>query len=61
MKSRKQKNFDEVREQVKQGLMEKEHQEVMENWEDDLLQSSGFVVYEEILKEALAEQKSSGV
>jgi parvulin-like peptidyl-prolyl isomerase len=55
MESRKQTAFEEVREQVKRNLMEKEHQKVMVNWEDDLLRSSGFVVYDQALKEVLPE------
>jgi hypothetical protein len=55
MESRKQTTFEEVREQVKSNLMEKEHQKVMVNWEDDLLRSSGFVVYDQALKEVLDE------
>ena len=35
--------------------MDKEHQKVMEKWEDDLLRSAGFVVYDQVLKEAQAE------
>jgi hypothetical protein len=53
MESRKQTTFEEVREQVKSNLMEKEHQKVMVNWEDDLLRSSGFVVYDQALREVL--------
>jgi len=50
----------EVREQVKMELMDQEHQQVMGKWEDDLLKSVGFTVYDQILKEALAEQESTG-
>ncbi len=53
VESRKQTTFEEVREQVKRNLMEKEHQKVMVNWEDDLLRSSGFVVYDQALMEVL--------
>lgn len=35
--------------------MDQEHQKVMENWENGLLKSSGFVVYDQTLKEVLAE------
>ncbi len=55
MESRKRMVFEEVREQVKQNLMDKEHQEVMKDWEDDLLRSAGFVVYGQTIKEVLAE------
>jgi len=55
MESRKQLTLDEVRERVKKDLMDQEHQKVMENWEDDLLKSAGFVVYDQTLKEVLAE------
>jgi parvulin-like peptidyl-prolyl isomerase len=55
MESRKQIIFEEVREQVKKELMDKEHQKVMEKWEDDLLRSAGFVVYDQTIKEVLAE------
>lgn len=55
MESRKQLTFDEVRERVKEDLMDQEHQKIMENWEDDLLKSAGFVVYDQTLKEVLAE------
>jgi parvulin-like peptidyl-prolyl isomerase len=54
MESRKGIPFEEVREQVKRDLMVKEHQKVMEKWEDDLLRSAGFVVYEAALEQALA-------
>jgi hypothetical protein len=39
--------------------MEKEHQKVMAKWEDDLLRSSGFLVYDQALKEVLAEAATS--
>jgi hypothetical protein len=55
MVNKKQATFDEVRERVKQDLMHKEHQKVMKNWEDDLLKSAGFVIYDQILEEVLAE------
>jgi len=57
MESRKQATFDEVRQRVKQDLMEKEHQKVMVNWEDDLLKSAGFTLYEKPLKELLAAEE----
>ncbi len=55
MESRKQITFEEIREQVKKELMDKEHEKVMEKWEDDLLRSAGFVVYDQTTKEVLAE------
>jgi parvulin-like peptidyl-prolyl isomerase len=57
MKSRKQLTFEKVRELVKKDLMAKEHQKVMENWQDDLLRSAGFIVYDRPLQEVLAETK----
>jgi len=56
MESRKEIPFEEVREEVKKDLMVKEHQKVMEKWEDDLLRSAGFVVYEGNLQETLAKE-----
>ena len=53
MENRKKVAFDEIRDRVKQDLMNKEHQKVMENWEDDLLKTANFVVYENPLEEAL--------
>jgi hypothetical protein len=35
--------------------MEKDHQKVMVKWEDDLLRSARFVVYDQTLKEVLTE------
>ena len=55
MEGRKQVIFEEVREQVKQNLMDREHEKVMEKWEDDLLRSAGFVVYDQTTEEVLAE------
>ena len=55
MEGRKQLKFEEVREQVKEDLMNKKHQKVMVNWEDDLLKSAGFVVYDQALKKVLTE------
>jgi hypothetical protein len=51
--------FEEVREKVKEDLYAGEHQKVMENWEDELLQSAGFVLYDQVLEELLAETKAS--
>jgi len=59
MENRKQLTFEEVKEQVKEDLMNKEHQKVMVSWEDDLLKSAGFVVYDQALKEVLAEAEKS--
>jgi peptidyl-prolyl cis-trans isomerase D len=59
MEDKKQLIFEEVKEQVKQDLMNKEHQKVMENWEDNLLKSAGFVVYDQTLKEMLVETEKS--
>lgn len=56
MESRKQLTFEEVREAVKKDLMDKEHEKVMENWEDDLLRSAGFLIYDENVEQVLAEQ-----
>jgi parvulin-like peptidyl-prolyl isomerase len=53
MQSRKKATFEEIRDRVKQDLTNKEHQKVMENWEDDLLKTANFVVYENPLEEAL--------
>jgi parvulin-like peptidyl-prolyl isomerase len=55
MEGRKQLTFDEVREAVKKDLMDKKHGKVMVDWEDDLLRSAGFLIYDKVLKEALAE------
>jgi parvulin-like peptidyl-prolyl isomerase len=55
MEKRKQIDFEEIREQVKKDLIAKEHQKVMEGWEDDLLESAGFAIYDQALEEALAE------
>jgi parvulin-like peptidyl-prolyl isomerase len=59
MESRKQLTFEEVREKVKEDLYAGEHQKVMDNWEDELLQSAGFVLYDQVLEELLAETKGS--
>jgi peptidyl-prolyl cis-trans isomerase D len=59
MESRKQPAFEEVREQVKEDLHADKHQKVMENWEDELLQSAGFMLYDQVLEELLAETKAS--
>ncbi|MFQ6078688.1 MAG: peptidylprolyl isomerase, partial [Thermodesulfobacteriota bacterium] len=59
MESRKEIPFEEVKEEVKRGLMAQEHQKVMEKWEDDLLRSAGFVVYGGNLQETLAKEPAS--
>lgn len=59
LESRKQSTLAEVREKVKKDLHAGEHQKVMENWEDELLQSAGFVLYDQVLEELLAETKAS--
>jgi parvulin-like peptidyl-prolyl isomerase len=59
MESRKQPTLAEVREKVKEDLYAGEHQKVMENWEDELLQSAGFVLYDQVLEDLLAESKAS--
>lgn len=55
MEERKQKTFEEIKEQVKRDLMDKKHEDVMEDWEKGLLRTTGFVVYDQPLREALAE------
>ena len=57
MESRKQLEFEEVREQVKQDLLAKEHEGIMENWEDNLLKSAGFAIYDKPLRELLAKNQ----
>ncbi|CAB1060376.1 hypothetical protein D1BOALGB6SA_5142 [Olavius sp. associated proteobacterium Delta 1] len=59
LESRKQLAFEEVREKVKEDLYAGEHQKVMENWEDELLETAGFVIYDQVLEELLAETKAS--
>ena len=51
--------FEDVREKVKEDLYAGEHQKVMENWEDELLQTAGFKIYDRILEELLTETKAS--
>ncbi|UCD78240.1 MAG: peptidyl-prolyl cis-trans isomerase [Desulfobacterales bacterium] len=58
MESRKQLVFEEVREKVKEDLHADKHQKVMENWEDNLLQSAGFLIYSQVLEELLAGTKA---
>ncbi len=58
MESRKQLNFEDIREQVKQDLYTKEHEGIMESWQDNLLKSAGFVIYGRPLQEMLAETKT---
>lgn len=57
MESRKQLEFENVREQVKKDLFAKEHEGVMNNWEDNLLKSAGFVIYDKPLQELLAKKQ----
>jgi parvulin-like peptidyl-prolyl isomerase len=59
MESRKQRGLDEVREQVKKDLFAKEHEGVMNNWEDNLLKSAGFIIYDKSLQELLAKKQES--
>ena len=59
MQSRKKATFEEIRDRVKQDLTNKEHQKVMENWEDDLLKTANFVVYENPLEEALVAREEA--
>lgn len=58
MERRKQMVFEEIREQVKKDLMVKEHQKVMQGWEDEILKSAGFAIYDQAFKEVLAEAES---
>ena len=51
--------LEDVREKVKKDLHAEEHQKVMVNWEDELLQTAGFKIYDRILKEMLAEIEDS--
>jgi parvulin-like peptidyl-prolyl isomerase len=55
MDSRRQLTLEDVREKVKEDLHGQEHQKVMVNWEDELLQTAGFRIYDRILEEMLAE------
>jgi hypothetical protein len=59
MDSRRQLTLEEVREKVKEDLHAREHQKVMVNWEDNLLQTAGFKIYDRILAEMLAELEDS--
>ena len=59
MDSRRQLTLEDVREKVKEDLHAKEHQKVMVNWEDELLQTAGFKIYDRILEEMLAEIEDS--
>jgi parvulin-like peptidyl-prolyl isomerase len=56
MESRRQLTFEKVRDEVRRDLMDKEHENVMVKWEDDLLRSAGFLIYDQVLEEALAEK-----
>jgi parvulin-like peptidyl-prolyl isomerase len=53
MENRKEIPFQDIKEEVKKDLMAKEHQKVMERWEDDLLKSVEFVIYGNTLKEMI--------
>jgi parvulin-like peptidyl-prolyl isomerase len=53
MESRKEMIFEKIKEQVKEDLKEKKHEKVMVKWEDDLLRSAEFVIYDQTLKQAL--------
>jgi hypothetical protein len=55
METRKQLTFDEVRQKVKDDLHAVKHKKIMENWEDMLLKSAGFEVYDRVLEDTLAE------
>ena len=59
MDSRRQLTLEDVREKVKKDLHAEEHQKVMVNWEDELLQTAGFKIYDRILEEMLAEIEDS--
>ncbi len=54
LENRKEIPFEKIKKEVKEDLFAKKHEEVMKKWEDDLLRSNGFVVYEEPLKEVMA-------
>jgi parvulin-like peptidyl-prolyl isomerase len=56
MEGRKESKFEEIKEVVKKHLMEKKHEKVMEKWEDELLKSAGFMVFDQTIKEVLAEE-----
>ncbi|NNG07781.1 MAG: peptidyl-prolyl cis-trans isomerase, partial [Desulfobacteraceae bacterium] len=56
MEGRKESKFEEIKEVVKKHLMEKKHEKVMEKWEDELLKSAGFTVFDQTIKEVLAEE-----
>jgi parvulin-like peptidyl-prolyl isomerase len=51
METRKQLTFDEVRQKVKDDLHAVKHKKIMENWEDMLLKSAGFEVYDRVLED----------
>jgi len=64
LENRKEMTFEEIKDQVKKDLMGKEHEKVMEKWEDDLLKSAGFFVHDKALKEVIAKmvsEESQGV
>ncbi len=57
MESRKESTFEEIKEMVKKDLMDKEHEKVMEKWEDELLKSAGFIAFDKTIREFLAEEQ----
>ena len=59
MVSRKQRTFEDIRQKVKDDLYAVEHQKVMENWEDELLKTAGFIIYDQVLDETLSESEKS--
>jgi len=60
LEARKQATFEEVRNRVRQDIVDEEHQKVMENWEDNLLNSAGLVIYEKNIRQWLEAENSSG-
>ena len=56
MEERKESNFEEIKEVVKKHLMDREHEKVMEKWEDDLLKSAGFTVFDQTIREVLSDE-----
>ncbi len=56
MEERKESKFEEIKEVVKKRLRDKEHEKVMEKWEDELLKSAGFIVFDQTIKEFFAEE-----
>jgi peptidyl-prolyl cis-trans isomerase D len=56
MEGRKELEFEEIKEVVKKDLMDKKHEKVMEKWEDELLKSAGFRVYDQAIKDVFVEE-----